>query len=207
MTAADDAQKKADEKLLALEKLDRVYDLFASLGLDEATAMLVAKAELENFQWNSVRLTYGKNKVGALDPSVAEHYKLTLPALFKKEPEQKPEQQVGDVDPTLIAAALNGNQTARGQVFLDLKLNPKDPNAVAQLDAFLDTQKIKSAATNKPEAPTVDLTKAGGSNPWAPGSWNLTRQMMTYKSDPALAARLAAVAGSRIGAARPTKAA
>ena len=207
MTTADDAQRKADEKLLALEKLDKIYDLFAGMGLDEASAMLLAKAEQENFSWNSVRLTYGPNKIGALDASVAEHYKLTLPNLFRKEPEQKAEQQIGDVDPALVSAALDGSITARGQVFRALHLNERDPHSVVRLDSFLDTQKIKAGVTAKAEASPVDLQKAGGSNPWAPGSWNLTRQMQAYQSDPGLAARLAKAAGSRIGAARPTKAA
>ncbi len=210
MSTADDAQKKADEKkMLALEKLDRVYDVFAGYGLDEATAMMLAKAEVENFHWNSVRLTYGANKIRALDPSVKEHYALSLPALFKKGPEQKPERQIGEVDPALVSAALAGSLTARGQVFTALRLNERDPSAVAQLDAYLDTQKIKSTAGGKVEASTTDLKKAGGSNPWGnkPGEWNLTRQMQAYRSDPALAARLAAAAGSRIGAARPNKAA
>ncbi|AMA10631.1 hypothetical protein [Picosynechococcus sp. PCC 73109] len=33
-------------------------------------------------------------------------------------------------------------------------------------------------------------TNATENNPWAPGSWNLTKQMQITKSDPLLAARL-----------------
>jgi hypothetical protein len=52
----------------------------------------------------------------------------------------------------------------------------------------------------------ADLLKVGASkNPWSPEGWNLTRQGSAFRADPALAARLAAAAGSHIGATRPTK--
>jgi hypothetical protein len=42
-------------------------------------------------------------------------------------------------------------------------------------------------------------------NPWADGSWNLSEQGAIVRTDPAKAAKLAAAAGSKIGATGPTK--
>lgn len=203
MTEADDAQKKADEKLLALEKLDRVYDYFSGLGLDEATAMLLAKAEQDLFNWNSVRLTYGKNKVAALDASVAEHYKLTLPALFKAPEQKAADQIVGDVPADILAAALDGSMTAKSQVYLALKLDPKSQDGRAQLESYLDTKRLAhEAAIKKPEA------KLSGVNPWSAEHWNITKQGAILKGlGPEKAASIARAAKSFIGATRPYKAA
>jgi len=56
------------------------------------------------------------------------------------------------------------------------------------------------------ELDAADLLKVGAStNPWSAEGWNLTKQGSAFRADPQLAARLAAAAGSKTGATRPTK--
>lgn len=43
----------------------------------------------------------------------------------------------------------------------------------------------------------------GGSNPWSAKTWNMTQQGAIFKSDPALAERLAKAAGTTIGGPKP----
>jgi len=207
---------KADEVALKLEKFDMVYDYFRSLDQDEATASMLAKAYQDDFSWNSVRLTYGKDRKSVTDPSVAEHYRITLPNIFKK---PEPEKKAGDtaapeVDPALIASALAGNYTAKSRVLLALGLDVKSSASKAQVEAFLDAERIKANGGNAGHdrdtagrftAPAdttapADLKAANGSNPWNVASFNVTRQAQIFRADPALAARLAKAAGSAIGA-------
>ncbi len=77
-----------------------------------------------------------------------------------------------------------------------------------------DTNKAKPGlkaaveAANKAvgDLDAADLLKVGAStNPHSAEGWNLTKQGSAFRADPQLAARLAAAAGSKTGATRPTK--
>lgn len=184
------------------------YEYFRTLGLDEKHAGLLSAASAKELEWNGVRLIYKATGNPAIDDaSAADHYKAEFPLLFPEKKTTATEDQITPkVDPALVASALAGSLTARGQVFQALNLNARDPNSIAQLDAFLATEQVK-ATNNTPADNPADLQKAGGRNPWSgePGAWNLTRQMQIFRSDPSLAARLAKAANSTIGAARPTR--
>lgn len=147
---------ETDAALLKREKLDRVYDFFHSvLSLDEATAMLMAKAEQDQFEWNSVRLTYGKDKKSALDPSVSEHYRATYPNIIRPEQKGANDTTPPEVDAALVAEALAGSLTAKGRVLDAMKLDPHNPASVIRVDAFLAEAKAKANGGDKP-----DLTHA-----------------------------------------------
>ncbi|MGO9846152.1 MAG: hypothetical protein ACLPKT_06005 [Methylocella sp.] len=84
----------------------------------------------------------------------------------------------------------------------------------AKYREWCDTNKAKpglkaavdDAAVKVGELDAADLLKVGAStNPWSVEGWNITKQGSAFRADPALAARLAAAAGSKIGAVRPTK--
>lgn len=173
------------------------YEYFRTLGLDEKHAELLSASTAKDFTWNGVRLIYNATgKAAVEDGAAAEHYKAEYPLLFPEPVVPKGDDVVPPVNPDLVAAALGGSMTARGQVFTALKLDPKDANAIAQLDAFLDTARLKQPAAGTNTDDANDLKAARGPNPFKKGpGFNLTRQMTIYKSDPALAARLARAAG------------
>jgi hypothetical protein len=189
-----------DEILKAKEKHDLTCDFFQHvMGVDERTAEMLAKAEADKFDFKGgVRLTTKDGKP-VNDPSVAEHYRAEFPQIFKEPEKKTAAEQVGEVPPAIVAAALNGSVTARGQAFIALKLDQRDPNAVTVLDAYLDAQRLKGATAKPADDNVADLAKAGGSNPWKPETWSLTKQMQITRSSPDLAARLADKAGSRLG--------
>jgi hypothetical protein len=190
-----------DEILKRKEKHDLTCDFFQHvLGLDERTAEMMAKANADAFEFKGgVRLTTKDGK-SVTDPSVAEHYRLEFPQIFKEPEKKAAAEQVGEVPAAVVTAALKGSITARGQAFMALKLDQRDPHSVAVLDAYLDAQRLKGAVAKAADDTPADLARVGGSNPWKPETWNLTKQMEVTKSSPDLAARLADKAGSFIGA-------
>lgn len=204
----------ADAALLKIQQHDLTLDFFESvMGLDTATAELMAKATADEFKFNSVRLTTKDGK-SVLDPAVAESFRLKFPNIFKPAAEPKGSEPPPEVAPEIIAAALGGSMTARGQVFTALKLDAKDTTALAQLDAYLDAARIKAA---KPEPVERERDQRGrftappakdvsAENPWSVEGWSLLKQMQVYRADPAKAASLAKAAGSSIGATKGMRA-
>lgn len=185
--------------MLAADAEQKRFEYFRTLGLDEKHAGLLSAASAKELEWNGVRLIYKATGKPAIDDAAAaDHYKAEYPLLFPEKKTPATDDQITPkVDPALVASALAGNVTARGQVFQALNLNAKDPNAITQLDAFLTQQKV--GGVNKPVDDAEDLAAAKGSNPWHPTSFNLFRQMQIFKADPGLAARLSCPYGG-IGA-------
>ncbi len=195
--ADEQRQREIDLALLKIEKQDLIYDFFHErMNLDEKTAMLMASASINDFNYNGVVLTYGKTNRRLNDGAVAEHFRTEYPNIFAP-PKSREERRGGggddnstNIESALIADALAGSLTAKGRVFVALGLSSKDPAAVARLDAFLDEQRVKIAPGGNVKDDAGDLKLANGSNPWHPDNFNLLRQMQIFKADPALAARL-----------------
>jgi hypothetical protein len=189
-----------------LHKLDeqRVIRDFADelCGSDKQADAFVAACG-KFFQWTGGRLLYlapGGEKIAAIDPRVKEffanEYAFLLPT-----PKAAPTEFDGktvDVAPELIESALAGNLTDKGKIVRAF-------NDVGAAELFLKAEAKKRDGTNKDDANPHDKNRTD--NPWSPQGWSLTRQGAVYKSDPALAARLAKCAGSYIGATKPGKAA
>ncbi len=175
---------------LARDAEQKRYEYFRTLGLDEKHAGLLSAASAKELEWNGVRLIYKVTGKPAIDDAAAaDHYKAEYPLLFPEKKTAATDDQITPkVDPVLVASALAGNVTSRGRVFQALNLNAKDPNSIAQLDAFLTEQKVSGGG--KPVDDAKDLAAAKGSNPWHPASFNLFRQMQIYSASPDLAARL-----------------
>lgn len=75
------------------------------------------------------------------------------------------------------------------------------PDAVADTIKLLDlspSNRVAAGTGGSPSGPG-----ATGDNPWTKARWNLSRQWAMEKQDPAKAAKMAAAAGSALGAIKP----
>lgn len=107
----------------------------------------------------------------------------------------------GQTDLEAEAFGVNGksNFTSRNLLVKQIGLEAADARAREYgLDGIHDYK-------TTPTRPGAQREKAKASNPWSVEGWNLTKQMQTHRSDPALAERLAKSANSRIGAAHASK--
>lgn len=123
-----------------------------------------------------------------------------------------PPQETGDhpqVNQDLVAKAKLGNVTAKSMLFKEMhgdKPKSAETETLAALDKVLagDTQqrddKGKFVADD-----TKGKERSDASNPWSRAGWNITAQGRAAKNDFARAQRLAAAAGSFIGATRPAE--
>jgi hypothetical protein len=197
----------AENKESVFHKLDeqRVIADFADsiCGSDQQAGVFTASCA-KFFEWSGGRLFFkaqGGEKIAAIDPRVKEFFKTEYPFLLPT-PKAAPAEFDGktvDVDPAVVASALAGNFTAKGRVV-------KAFGDVAAAELFLKAEaKKQDGDSGKTDDNPHD--KDHSENPWAAGAWSLTRQGAIYKSDPALAQRLAKSAGSFIGATKPGKAA
>jgi hypothetical protein len=181
-----------DKVLAAVDLHDRAYKLAQSWGATEELAEVFATSQKEKFKWDGVNLIWNASGKPAVDGDdcKAHFTQGALAALFPKAETKGP-----DVDAVTLESARAGNMTAysrivreHGKATADTLLAQKKSDTAAQVDAPVTKEK-----------PT--------NNPWSAGSWSVTAQGRVYKTDPALAARLAKAANSHIGATKPSKAA
>jgi hypothetical protein len=102
------------------------------------------------------------------------------------------------------AAFAQRNLTARSR--LVRQLGEEHANERAKEWGLRDIHDMKSEGVPpwKVEDKNADADKKNN-NPFLRANWSLTSQMALYKSDPALAGRLAKAAGVTIGAAHPVR--
>jgi hypothetical protein len=206
MTATEDHNK---EVLRKLEQKNKIAEFAMNvLGMDERRAEVFEKACGDRFVWDgTLRFKGASGEVPADDPQCTGFFRREYDFLV---PANKVEGEVPTLDPDLIAKAKAGNWTAKSQLFRTLHADkPKGSEAETrkQLDQILAGETPKGDDNRNRDAGGKFTPKDTTNNPWLGGKWNVTEQGRIYKSDPALAARLADRAGVAIGAVRPAKAA
>jgi hypothetical protein len=153
-------------------------------------------------------VTAKSKAAGVIETAIAdviehgEHGDFILQTFDKWLTEQKSSRphwwpQDGQTD--LEAQAFGGNFTARNRLVKQIGMAAADARAREYgLDGIHD---YKTTPLAQPGA----APKNKSTNPWSVEGWNISKQGQVYKSDPALAERLAKAAHSQIGATRPTK--
>jgi hypothetical protein len=130
----------------------------------------------------------------------AEFIPATLDAWLAKQREARPHWFIGGVQTDLETLAFaSGNITARARLVKELGEDAATERAKEWgLKSITDfkTHGQRPGGEQQKEKPK-------GDNPWAEGSFNVTRQGQIAKADLALAQRLAKAAGSYIGATKP----
>jgi hypothetical protein len=118
---------------------------------------------------------------------------------LKEQKTTRPHWWPADGQADLEAQAFGGNFTARNRLVKQIGMAAADARAREYgLDGIHD---YKTTPLARPGAAPKNKT----TNPWSEGGWNISKQGQVYKSNPALAERLAKAANSQIGATRPTK--
>lgn len=190
--------KELDEVLLEMRKRDLIAETFIALGASHEQADLAAdtKRIAEKFGWNGATLTFQGQPLYARDNGaivkefvIANKFDFLLP---------KPEGDLAapSIDPAVLAAARNGNITAKGKVFQAVG---EDHDKLAAVLADTSTS-VDDVATKAAAAAATNIS----TNPWSAEAWSPSRQVSIVKSLGVVkASELAAAAKSFVGATKP----
>jgi hypothetical protein len=202
-------ERKSSESVMSLDdllkkqdRIQRVHELWKSLGATDEQAITASATLAERFDWTGSVLNFNGNAATA--DAVREHFAQSGYA-FLLPPETAAADKAPDVPADVLAAARAGSLTAKGRIFrivkdhatVDALIAGKAADDTARDDKgrFVGDESAKLAREHK------------GKNPWAAGSFNVTEQGRIYRANPKLAASLAAAANTRIGATKATNAA
>lgn len=196
----------------ALHKQDRklaVGQFFESIGCTAGQAEIASRALADSFTLTGATLLFG-NKLAkdAVDDVTAHLHRQGYDCLL---PEAVPAALHTAVDPALLDKAfVNGSPDARAEVFRRLGKDQTKFDSLAQSYGLRDAKDYRKNIGSRPgTAPDnggqpAATDKSKTPNPWSKEGWSITAQGRVYRSNPALAASLAASANSRIGATHPS---
>ena len=199
------------ETFRKLDQQVKVREFFESLGCSDRQADVAVRSfgnDEKTFKWTGAALMWvqpdGTTSKAAFDPRCREflerEYEFLLPP--KKTVEEEFAGVNVSIDPAVLDAALGGSITALGTIAKAFgangTYNAASKAAADKAELFIRAERAKRGGDggNKEQHST---------NPWSRAAWNITEQGRIAKSDLALANRLAAAAGSRLGATRPSQ--
>ncbi len=201
--------KEQDEALRTITEKNKICTYAMQvLGMDERRAEAFQKVAGDHLKWDGTLQfkTASGVYVAADDPQAKGFFEREyLGPVFGMTPKPEGDGKAPDVPADLIEKALAGNMTARAQIH---RLR-KDATPAAT-DKFLAEQRAKANSGNDDGGSNRSRDTGGRfvsdkDNPWTAAHWNLTEQMRVYRTDPALASRLANRAGVRVGATKPAR--
>jgi hypothetical protein len=196
------SKESVSKFLTDLEAAEKLRDFADMVCGSEQQAKVFVRSCKDHFAWDGLRLSLKGENGEALnvlnglvpDARVMSFLKDNYGFLLPDEKSAAPHGMAHHaIDPALVEQALAGHITAKGAIARALG----EDNAGTEL--FLQAERAKRGGGSDSNK------KPSSENPWSKEGWSLTRQGAVYKSDPALAARLAASANSRIGATHPSK--
>jgi hypothetical protein len=204
--------------MLKQDKMSVVYSKLVADGADEGIAQVFSESEavLNDFTWNGARCGFklGDEEINVVDPRVKEALAAKYPTLFTAPAKAKAEQ---DGVPSAADALGHTRLKAAPEISDDLAHRAfVDRHAGARAEILKQVGKDKGDRLaqqfglrsfddySKPVAPNAN-TKPGSKNPWRVESWSITEQGRIHKAlGNEKAAAMAAAAGSRIGATKPS---
>jgi len=186
----------SDELDAVLAKADQrlaIQQWFQSQGASTEQATVAANSQFEKFAWNGTLLFDGE-PVNASDKA-EKFFRKNVPFLMGQPPEAVDRAVV---DPQLLDKAFVRNSPdARAEVFKRVGKDQAKLDKLARDYGLRDAKDYRKGVGTRPGADNADggEQKRKTPNPWAKETFNLSECGRIYRSNPTLAASLAASAG------------
>jgi len=185
-----------DEVLAKIDHRQAVQDLAASWGATYRQAKVFADSCADQFTTQGANLLFN-GKSARNDEGVRAHFQKEYSFLI-------PTDDTADLNRSVIdrglqeRAFIQGSPDARRDILRQLGGDTNKLNELAQAYGLRDGLKDYRRGTSPVADKAGDDNKSKHPNPWADGSFNLTECGRIVKSNPQLAASLAASAGKDI---------